>query len=67
MRNTRGEYFASDIPSITDIERTSQKVRVVPLGDISGASVGVQKAAPAEAVLHHLRLPLIFPSPRCRT
>jgi hypothetical protein len=34
MRNTRSEYFISDMPSITDIERTSRKVRVVPKHDI---------------------------------
>src|ERR1700741_3453070 len=30
MRNTRSEYFTSDMPSITDITRTCGNVRVVP-------------------------------------
>ena len=37
MRNTRGEYFTSAMPSITDIARTSQDVRVVSLCDIGPA------------------------------
>ena len=36
MRNTRGEYFTSDIPSTTDIARTCRDVRVVPKADIGG-------------------------------
>jgi hypothetical protein len=38
MRNTRSEYFTSDIPSITDIARTSANVRVVPQGDVGERS-----------------------------
>jgi hypothetical protein len=33
MRNTRSEHFTSDVPSITDIARTSHHVRFVPIGD----------------------------------
>jgi hypothetical protein len=31
---TRGEYFTSAMPSITDIARTSQDVRLVPIADM---------------------------------
>ena len=34
MRNTRSEYFTSDMPTIADIGRTSRNVRVVPIADI---------------------------------
>jgi hypothetical protein len=37
MRNTRSEHLSSEMPSIADIERTSRKVRDVPLGDIRAA------------------------------
>ena len=38
MRNTRSEYFTSDITSITDIARASQDVRDVPLADSCSAT-----------------------------
>src|ERR1700726_829976 len=38
MRNTRSEYFISDMPSITDIARTSKNVRVVPGTDSCAAT-----------------------------
>jgi len=31
---TRGEYFTSAMPSITDIARTSRDVRLVPIADM---------------------------------
>jgi hypothetical protein len=42
-RNTRTEYFTSDIPSITDIARTSRNVRVVPGGDMASATLAIRR------------------------
>jgi len=46
MRNTRIEYFISDVSSITDIARTSRDVRVVPKADLErGAAHRYQRPA----------------------
>jgi hypothetical protein len=41
MRNTRSEHFTSDVPSVTDIARTSRNVRVVPITDCPLSSLAL--------------------------